>query len=344
MSNILPTYHVMDLRLMAMEKTDRLFWIITGLLGSVVTVAAALIFGSAPPPQASGGVAARETASARKQETQKPRRQSSRFSLSAVIKRNLIFAKVQGDSAFKRLGEPRPGEWLWSFREPGQTLDDYAHTVTNRKTASRDTLHLQPFSDLTPVHRRTLGHLEEFIGVYFQTRVKRLAYQVPTRSWWVRGREQYDADRIVRHLAARAGPRSLGLFGVLGKDMFSGNLNFVFGLALLHDRASVHSLKRYGDEPKTLLRHTLKLSAHELGHVFGIKHCVFYRCIMNGANSLEEGASAPMHLCPVCLAKLKWNVDFDARRRYLRLARFYRKVGMKAEERFVTARAAEVAE
>jgi len=330
---------------MAMERSDRRFWIITSGLGAAVSTMVVLIISAAPPPQASGGEPAFTLTDDRKPALVKPKkRKGTRFSLSAVIKRNLIFAKVRGDDAFTRLGEPQPGDWLWSFHEPGQTLDDYAATVTNRKTNRRDTLHLQPYSDLKPMHRRVLGRLEKFVGAYFQTRVRRLPYRAPNSAWWVNRRRQYDANLIVRHLAARAKPRSLGLFGILGQDMFAGDLNFVFGLALLHDRASVHSLNRYGSDPKTLLRHTLKLSAHELGHIFGIKHCVFYRCIMNGANSLAEGAAAPMHLCPVCLAKLKWNVDFDARKRYLQLARFYREVGMEAEASFVKARAAEVQE
>ncbi len=331
---------------MPMERSDRTFWIITGALGAAVIAAAAVVISAAPPPQASGGDPAPSwnPAPPTFEEPGKPRRKGSRFSLSAVIKRNLIFARVKGDRAFARLGEPKTGNWLWSFPEPGQTLDDYAHQVTNRKTSRRDTLQLQPYSDLLPAHRRVLGPLKEFIGVYFQTRVERLPVALPRRRWWDRSRRQYDADRIVRHLASRAGERSLGLFGILGKDMFHGDLNYVFGLALLHDRASVHSLHRYGKEPQQLLRHTLKLSAHELGHVFGIKHCVFYRCVMNGANSLAESSAAPMHLCPVCLAKLKWNVDFDARRRYQQLSRFYKKVGMVAEANFTAARAREVEE
>ena len=330
---------------MTMERSDRLFWFITGALGVAATVVAVMVMVAAPPPQASGGDPVAWAPAFREVEgPEKPWLPSTRFSLSAVIKRNLTFSRVRGDDAFTRLAEPKPGDWLWSFREPGQTLDDYAEQVTNRKTARRDTLHLQPYSDLSSMHRVVMGPLEEFIGVYFQTRVKRLPIAAPRKGWWSRSRRQYDANRVVRHLAARAKGRSLGMFGILAKDMFAGNLNYVFGLALLHDRASVHSLSRYGEEPKALLRHTLKLSAHELGHVFGIKHCVFYRCVMNGANSLAEISAAPMHLCPVCLAKLKWNVDFDARRRYQQLSRFYKKVGMDAEAAYTAARAKEVEE
>jgi len=27
---------------------------------------------------------------------------------------------------------------------------------------------------------------------------------------------------------------------------------------------------------------------HEIGHMFGLKHCVYYECLMNGIMSVEE--------------------------------------------------------
>jgi archaemetzincin len=32
---------------------------------------------------------------------------------------------------------------------------------------------------------------------------------------------------------------------------------------------------------------------------------------MNGSNHQEERGSQPMHLCPVCLRKLLWNLQAD---------------------------------
>ncbi len=51
--------------------------------------------------------------------------------------------------------------------------------------------------------------------------------------------------------------------------------------------------------------------AHEVGHILGMEHCVYYECAMNGANSLDEDDKAPLHLCPVCMAKVKWNTGCD---------------------------------
>ncbi|KAL2793131.1 hypothetical protein BJX66DRAFT_326310 [Aspergillus keveii] len=44
--------------------------------------------------------------------------------------------------------------------------------------------------------------------------------------------------------------------------------------------------------------------SHELGHCFGIDHCVYYACIMQGSASLAEDTRQPPYLCPVDLAKV----------------------------------------
>ena len=48
----------------------------------------------------------------------------------------------------------------------------------------------------------------------------------------------------------------------------------------------------------------LKTACHELCHVFGLTHCPYYDCLMNGSNLLEEADRKPFLLCPVCLRKV----------------------------------------
>ena len=127
-------------------------------------------------------------------------------------------------------------------------------------------------------------------------------------------------------------------------------MNFVFGLGSYGERAAVFSVLRYSyhypGEPEgaTLLKRACKVFAHEVGHVFGLPHCVEYRCAMNGSNSLPESDARPMHLCPVCLKKLEWNLGFDGVERYRRLEVFYRSRGMEKEAEFCAARAVAAAE
>jgi archaemetzincin len=44
--------------------------------------------------------------------------------------------------------------------------------------------------------------------------------------------------------------------------------------------------------------------SHELGHCFGIAHCVYYACNMQGTAGMKEDVRQPPHLCPVCEAKV----------------------------------------
>jgi archaemetzincin len=61
--------------------------------------------------------------------------------------------------------------------------------------------------------------------------------------------------------------------------------------------------------------------------MFGIQHCVFFNCLMNGSNHLDESDRRPLHLCPVDLRKLHHSIGFDLGRRYRALLDFARTVG-----------------
>jgi len=59
---------------------------------------------------------------------------------------------------------------------------------------------------------------------------------------------------------------------------------------------------------------------------------------MNGGNSLQEMDLSPLHLCPICLQKLQWNLGFDIRKRYKKLRDFYEKQGMNDEAMWIQKR------
>ncbi|RGP77552.1 hypothetical protein FLONG3_4337 [Fusarium longipes] len=48
--------------------------------------------------------------------------------------------------------------------------------------------------------------------------------------------------------------------------------------------------------------------SHELGHCFGFAHCPYYACVMQGVNSVRQDGQVPPYLCPVCLAKVSWEL------------------------------------
>ncbi|TKA61938.1 hypothetical protein B0A55_10820 [Friedmanniomyces simplex] len=52
------------------------------------------------------------------------------------------------------------------------------------------------------------------------------------------------------------------------------------------------------------LSRVCKTASHELGHCFGIDHCIYYACVMQGTAGLSEDARQPPYVCPVDSAKL----------------------------------------
>jgi predicted Zn-dependent protease len=90
----------------------------------------------------------------------------------------------------------------------------------------------------------------------------------------------------------------------------------------------------------TLLRRAGKVVVHELAHVFGLDHCVYYHCIMNGTGHLVEDFAAPAHLCGVCLRKLQFRQGFDVLARYTHLQQVYSAGGLGSEAAWVKKRIA----
>jgi archaemetzincin len=65
-----------------------------------------------------------------------------------------------------------------------------------------------------------------------------------------------------------------------------------------------------------------RTASHELGHCFGIAHCVYYACAMQGTASIIEDARQPPYLCPIDLAKVLRATGADENKRYTSLLSF----------------------
>ena len=60
-----------------------------------------------------------------------------------------------------------------------------------------------------------------------------------------------------------------------------------------------------------IFRRLSRVALHEICHMFGLRHCIFFKCLMNGTNCLQENDLRPPHLCPICLHKLQLCIGFD---------------------------------
>lgn len=62
---------------------------------------------------------------------------------------------------------------------------------------------------------------------------------------------------------------------------------------------------------QTWLERACVIAVHELGHCFGLDHCVYYACVMQGTASVAEDSQQPPYLCPVCQAKVAYTVAVE---------------------------------
>ncbi len=65
-----------------------------------------------------------------------------------------------------------------------------------------------------------------------------------------------------------------------------------------------------------------RTASHELGHCFGIDHCTYYACSMQGTASIIEDSRQPPYLCPVDLVKVLKATGADIMERYQALLAF----------------------
>eukprot|EP00062_Callorhinchus_milii_P004593 gi/632943134/ref/XP_007886790.1/ PREDICTED: archaemetzincin-2 [Callorhinchus milii] len=154
---------------------------------------------------------------------------------------------------------------------------------------------------------------------------------------------------ILKYLKNKKPKDAFCIVGITMIDLYpEDSWNFVFGTASLTEGIGIFSFARYDDnfytagykgklkknihlDPKDysvfdgyytppitskLLLRSCKTLTHEIGHIFGIKHCQWLQCIMQGSNHLEESDRRPIDLCPICLRKLHYAIHFDIKKRY----------------------------
>ena len=226
------------------------------------------------------------------------------------------------DSLHHPMDEPYPGEWLSAVKESGQTFEQYVNNKPNKKTKNRNKLYIRPIGNFSIAEKAVIQLSSKYLEKFYNTPVEILdsisTIMIPKESKRIhQNNNQASAKYILDSILSPNIPSDAAAYIAFTKiDLYNNpKKNFVFGLGSLKNRVGAYSLARFGDlenspaeDQKYLLR-TLKVASHELGHIFSIKHCTAYRCIMNGSNSMTESDSKPVYLCPIDVMKISWNMD-----------------------------------
>jgi len=256
---------------------------------------------------------------------------------------------------FETVPVPKPGDWLAVHRETGQTFNQFVKSKPNRPNKIRKRIYLQPLGEFSEDQVPSVERLREYAAAYFAMEVEVLPYLIlkgnkitKRANPFTRNRQILTSD-VLAVLKKNIPGDAFCVLAITMEDLYpEPSWNFVFGQASLRERIGIYSFARYDpafygqkrgkDYEQLLLRRSCKVLAHETGHMFGLQHCIYFKCILCGSNHLKESDSRPVHLCPVCLRKLQYSIRFDVVGRYHNLLRFYRKVGFDNEARWVANR------
>jgi len=239
------------------------------------------------------------------------------------------------------------GDWLVSQREAGETFEEYLASNPTLPTPERRTIYIQPIGKFTTQQKRAVSLSAEYMKVFYSLPVK-LNDVIPLgdvpagkqRKIEYRNNLQIRTAYFLDDVLPKILPDdAAALIAFTNYDLYPGDTwSFVFGQATFSERVGVYSLYRLSDisfghksEKDRLLTRTLKIAMHETGHMFSMKHCIKYECLMSGTNHLAETDRRPLDNCPECMAKLAWAMNYDPVERYLNLADFWEKNERQSE-------------
>lgn len=241
---------------------------------------------------------------------------------------------------FKLMGKPQSTDWLATFEESGQTFEEYLNSNPTLPTAERKTIYIQPIGKFSAMQRKVLrltaDYMKAFYNLPVELRPEKNLENVPqkmTRKNLYTKQTQIKTTYFLNNLLPKMLPAdAAALICFTNYDLFPDEgWSYVFGEASLQSRVGVWSLYRLGNpdknenEYKIFLTRTLKIAMHETGHMFSMRHCTKYECLMSGANNLQETDRRPPDVCPECMAKIAWAMNYDPAERYANLAKFWAK-------------------
>ena len=249
---------------------------------------------------------------------------------------------------FEPIPRPISGDWLEEHRESGQTFNQFKQQGWSQPDEYRNIIYLQPLGKFSQDKSPSLNLLQAFVGIYYGINVtihpalNLKKHRITIRiNPYIRNLQILTSD-ILDILKKQLPEDAFCLMGISMDDLYPHpSWNFVFGQASFQDRVGVYSFARYHpafykeqpgeDFNQILLKRSCKVLVHEIGHMCGLSHCIYFHCVMNGSNHLRESDSRPLHLCPVCLHKLYSSIEFKIVERYQKLEQFYQNNNLKDE-------------
>lgn len=276
------------------------------------------------------------------------------FYLSTIIS---LGACNNGSSYFNAIAKndvtlekPQKGDWLFNHQERIQSLTAYQSSSPLTPNRQLNKIYLKPIGEFSALEWEQIKLTREYLEKFFQLNTilqsSVNSNVVPLQARRIsQQHEQLLATYLRDTIVAMGRPKdAITILGISEMDLYPNDKwNFVFGMASYGKGLAVNSIYRFHQKPLTnkqfnlSLERLLKTASHEIGHMFGLIHCIEANCLMNGTNSLAETDKSIARLCSKCQRKLNSNLKYDNRKRLKELAAFFSQNKLTKEFKLINA-------
>jgi len=128
-------------------------------------------------------------------------------------------------------------------------------------------------------------------------------------------RDQYKSPLLLAYLRSIKKRRGDKIMGVVDVDLYSPGYDFVYGEADINAGVATLSINRLIYEERNIhsktslyMERIVREATHEIGHLYGLGHCPYQKCVMRTCTCLVEVDEAGGGLCSTCVEKLNNNL------------------------------------
>ena len=138
-----------------------------------------------------------------------------------------------------------------------------------------------------------------------------LPFLIPPADALDKGRRQYDAGKMLQAFSALKLERFKKVVAICTEDLFVPILTHVLGEAQQGGKFAVISLFRLDKDPiranptYVLYERVVKVTLHEIGHLYNLFHCEDKRCLMHFSSTLDQLDATPIYFCRYCFKYFK---------------------------------------
>lgn len=157
-----------------------------------------------------------------------------------------------------------------------------------------------------------LQNLIEELSKRFSSDIKVIDLKLNIDNFFSAERKQYFSTQIIAEAIKLTDKFDGKIVMLTDVDIFVPALTFIFGEAQLNGKHSILSVCRLYEEfysnisnKHLLLERTIKEALHELGHCFGLRHCLDWDCVMHSSPGIEEVDIKGISYCRKCSSSIK---------------------------------------